>query len=139
VRLLELFCYGTWPDYTAQAAALPPLSEQQRHKLKQLTVVSLATESKLLAYDRLMGVLELGSTREVRVAVFFCVGWIRLALCCVQNAAIFCPTHQHENPQPNQHNTTNTNQPTTSSRTSSSRPYSTPARCTAASTPRAAL
>lgn len=46
--LLELFCYGTWTDYRAQSASLPALNEQQTTKLKQLTVVSLATKIKVL-------------------------------------------------------------------------------------------
>lgn len=64
--LLELFCYGTWSEFKAHEAALPPLSEAQRLKLKQLTAVSLATASKTLAYDDLMAALDIGSAREVR-------------------------------------------------------------------------
>ncbi|KAI8469997.1 MAG: hypothetical protein J3K34DRAFT_521680 [Monoraphidium minutum] len=65
VLLLELFCYGTWPEYKEHRAQLPALSEQQQLKLKQLTVISLATQDKVLPYDRLMGVLDIGSMREL--------------------------------------------------------------------------
>ncbi|GBF99519.1 COP9 signalosome complex subunit [Raphidocelis subcapitata] len=65
VMLLELFCYGTWPDYADHQARLPPLNEQQQLKLKQLTIISLATEEKTLPYDRLMTVLGISSVREL--------------------------------------------------------------------------
>lgn len=58
LELLRIFAFGTWADYKARAAELPELSEAQAIKLKKLTVVARAAESKLLMYDVLMRELE---------------------------------------------------------------------------------
>ncbi|GLC36256.1 hypothetical protein PLESTB_000603200 [Pleodorina starrii] len=63
--LLQLFAYGTWSDYQANAGSLPPLSEQQVLKLKQLTVASLASSQKVLPYSQLQAALQIGSVREL--------------------------------------------------------------------------
>jgi COP9 signalosome complex subunit 7 len=81
-NLLKLFAYGTWRDYTgaralapralravaapspraptpaASKAQLPALTAAQQTKLKKLSVVTLASQSKSLAYDVLMRELE---------------------------------------------------------------------------------
>jgi hypothetical protein len=63
-ELLKIFAYGTYPTYkgiffvldlipchslscTENAATLPPLSPQMATKLRQLTIVSLAADSKV--------------------------------------------------------------------------------------------
>ncbi|GFR46209.1 hypothetical protein Agub_g7748, partial [Astrephomene gubernaculifera] len=63
--LLQLFAYGTWADYLANAGSLPPLSPAQQLKLKQLTVASLAACDKVLPYARLQSALQIGSVREL--------------------------------------------------------------------------
>mmetsp|Transcript_7131 Transcript_7131/g.15602 ORF Transcript_7131/g.15602 Transcript_7131/m.15602 type:complete len:269 (+) Transcript_7131:95-901(+) len=63
--LLQLFAYGTWPEYKASAASLPALNDQQRLKLKQLTTVSLAIKSKVIAYETLMQHLDIPTVREL--------------------------------------------------------------------------
>ena len=62
--LLELFAYGTYGDYNA-AAGLPPLSEAQARKLKQLTLVSFAQKAKSLAYADLLRDLEIANVRDL--------------------------------------------------------------------------
>ncbi|GIL74697.1 hypothetical protein Vretimale_2332 [Volvox reticuliferus] len=63
--LLQLFAYGTWSDYQANATGFPALTEQQVLKLKQLTVVSLAANQKVLPYSQLQASLQIGSVREL--------------------------------------------------------------------------
>jgi len=73
LELLRVFAYGTWSDYKARAAELPPLSEAQAAKLKKLTVVALAAQSKMLSYDVLMRELELRGVRELEDLIIDCV------------------------------------------------------------------
>jgi len=73
LELLRVFAFGTWSEYKARVAELPPLSEQQIIKLKKLTVVHLASQSKLLAYDALMRELELRSVRELEDVLISCM------------------------------------------------------------------
>lgn len=63
--LLQLFAYGTWPEYQANVASLPAMNEQQAMKLKQLTVVSLASNRQVVPYSELQQQLQVGSVREL--------------------------------------------------------------------------
>ncbi|PNW71372.1 hypothetical protein CHLRE_16g651500v5 [Chlamydomonas reinhardtii] len=63
--LLQLFAYGTWSDYQANASSLPPLSEAQALKLKQLTVASLAASEKVLPYSQLQSAVSISGVREL--------------------------------------------------------------------------
>eukprot|EP00802_Teleaulax_amphioxeia_P015529 Tamp_15620.p2 GENE.Tamp_15620~~Tamp_15620.p2 ORF type:complete len:258 (+),score=68.86 Tamp_15620:136-909(+) len=63
--LLKLFAFGTWAEYNANSANLPPLDDGQALKLKQLTVVSLAADAKVIPYDTLLTALELKDTRTL--------------------------------------------------------------------------
>ncbi|EFJ46735.1 hypothetical protein VOLCADRAFT_81770 [Volvox carteri f. nagariensis] len=67
--LLQLFAFGTWSDYQANAGSFPQLLEQQVLKLKQLTVASLAASQKasamVLPYSQLQASLQIGSVREL--------------------------------------------------------------------------
>mmetsp|Transcript_26784 Transcript_26784/g.59158 ORF Transcript_26784/g.59158 Transcript_26784/m.59158 type:complete len:240 (-) Transcript_26784:106-825(-) len=64
-ELLRLFAYGTYSEYQARAAALPPLSAAALGKLRILTVVSLACLSKVVEYPAAMAAVGLESVREV--------------------------------------------------------------------------
>ncbi|KAJ2719713.1 COP9 signalosome complex subunit 7b [Coemansia sp. Benny D115] len=64
-KLLNVFSFGTLGDYKAQSAQLPELTATQTEKLKYLTLVSLASEAKLLAYDDLMRELDCANEQEV--------------------------------------------------------------------------
>ena len=63
--LLKLFAFGTFAEYKAGSASLPPLDDAQALKLKQLTIVSLATDSKVIPYETLLDSLDLKDTRTL--------------------------------------------------------------------------
>ncbi|KAI0358914.1 hypothetical protein OH77DRAFT_1502109 [Trametes cingulata] len=63
--LLQLFAYKTYEDYTQHKDALPPLNDAQTIKLKQLTLVSLAQDSRILPYKDLLRVLDMPTVREL--------------------------------------------------------------------------
>lgn len=65
LELLRIFAYGTYPDYTAHRAELPELTAGQRRKLQLLTVVSLATQKKVIQFSDLQSALDVATEREV--------------------------------------------------------------------------
>lgn len=65
VELLQIFAYGTYPDYQARCSELPELSLQQKRKLQLLTVVSLATKDKYIKFADLQVSLDVSSPREL--------------------------------------------------------------------------
>ncbi|KAJ2712351.1 COP9 signalosome complex subunit 7b [Coemansia spiralis] len=64
-RLLKLFAFGVLGDYRAHVEQFPQLSAQQLSKLKCLTLVSLASETKVLDYDDLVRELDCASEQEM--------------------------------------------------------------------------
>ncbi|GAB7351778.1 hypothetical protein MBLNU459_g2353t1 [Dothideomycetes sp. NU459] len=61
-QLLELFAWGTWQDYQARSSSLPALTEAQQHKLRLLTLLTLASRtasSAHLTYPALQSALSL--------------------------------------------------------------------------------
>ncbi|GAA5823866.1 hypothetical protein JCM11251_003324 [Rhodosporidiobolus azoricus] len=60
-RLLELFAYGTWADYDTKRDNYPTLTPDQETKLKQLTILTLATQSRSIPYSLLLSTLSLPS------------------------------------------------------------------------------
>eukprot|EP00753_Platysulcus_tardus_P001694 PLAT1146.1.p1 GENE.PLAT1146.1~~PLAT1146.1.p1 ORF type:complete len:300 (+),score=147.84 PLAT1146.1:50-949(+) len=65
LELLRLFAFGTYGDYRARMAELPELSDAQRLKLRQLTIVSLAGDARTLPYALLEDALAVDGVREV--------------------------------------------------------------------------
>ncbi|KAJ3284043.1 COP9 signalosome complex subunit 7a [Rhizoclosmatium sp. JEL0117] len=65
LRLLELFAYGTFAEYAAEASNLPQLSPAQLKKLKQLSIVTLSQSSKVLPYDTLQTSLDIANIRDL--------------------------------------------------------------------------
>jgi COP9 signalosome complex subunit 7 len=63
--LLKLFAFGTYAEYKANSANLPQLDDAQALKLKQLTIVSLAADSKVIPYETLLAALDLSDTRTL--------------------------------------------------------------------------
>eukprot|EP00123_Amoebidium_parasiticum_P009120 comp19260_c1_seq1/m.22059 comp19260_c1_seq1/g.22059 ORF comp19260_c1_seq1/g.22059 comp19260_c1_seq1/m.22059 type:complete len:255 (-) comp19260_c1_seq1:223-987(-) len=63
-RLLEVFAWGTYSTYVGQQD-MPTLSDKQALKLRQLTIVSLSSSSKVLAYDQLLRALGLANVRAL--------------------------------------------------------------------------
>ena len=64
-RLLEVFAYGTYSDYVGMQGQLPQLTQNQIKKLRLLTLVSLASCSKVVPYDHIFTSLDLNDIREV--------------------------------------------------------------------------
>ncbi|EIW65085.1 uncharacterized protein TRAVEDRAFT_109231 [Trametes versicolor FP-101664 SS1] len=63
--LLQLFAYKTYADYIQHKDSLPPLNDAQTIKLKQLTLVSLAQDSRILPYNELLRVLDMPTVRDL--------------------------------------------------------------------------
>ncbi|KZT64026.1 hypothetical protein DAEQUDRAFT_733166 [Daedalea quercina L-15889] len=63
--LLQLFAYKTYQDYLQHKDALPSLNQAQVTKLKHLSLVSLAMESRKLPYRQLLEQLEMPTIREL--------------------------------------------------------------------------
>ncbi|BGP02218.1 PCI domain-containing protein [Rhodotorula toruloides] len=64
-RLLELFAFGTWGEYLAAKDSYPTLTAEQEAKLKHLSVLSLATQNKVIPYSTLLSTLSLSSVPEL--------------------------------------------------------------------------
>ncbi|KAL5640584.1 hypothetical protein ACGC1H_001157 [Rhizoctonia solani] len=65
LELLKLFSYRTWSDYKQLSGSLPQLNPVQATKLKQLSIVSLAERSRILAYPDLLAYLDISSVRQL--------------------------------------------------------------------------
>ena len=64
-NLLLTFTYGTWSSYQKDQAQLPPISPAHQLKLRQLSVITLAEQKKVLPYALLMSELGLSDVREL--------------------------------------------------------------------------
>ncbi|KAG0045726.1 hypothetical protein BGZ83_009037, partial [Gryganskiella cystojenkinii] len=64
-RLLEIFAYGTFQDYQQNKASLPEITEIQRTKLQQLSIVSLSEQTRALPYNDLLTYLEIANVRQL--------------------------------------------------------------------------
>jgi len=65
LRLLEIFAYGKYSQYKAEAANLPKLTDKQSQKLKHLTLVALAAESRTIPYSTLLTELDVPNLTEL--------------------------------------------------------------------------
>lgn len=72
LELLRIFAYGTYQDYK-KSQNLPPLSPQMLTKLKQLTIVSLSAEHKVIPYTVLLQQLDISNLRELEDLVIECI------------------------------------------------------------------
>lgn len=63
--LLKIFAYGTFAEYKHNAAKLPPLNPAQTKKLKQLSIVALASQSRLIPYAVLQEQLDISALRDL--------------------------------------------------------------------------
>jgi len=64
-QLLNIFAYGTYADYKGNKDKLPKLSAIQETKLKQLTIVSLASKNRVIPYSVLQTELDVTNVREL--------------------------------------------------------------------------
>ena len=62
---MKLFAFGTYDEFKANSSKLPQLDDPQALKLKQLTIVSLAGDSKVIPYETLLAALDLKDTRTL--------------------------------------------------------------------------
>ena len=65
LTILNMFAFGTYKDLTSCSDPIPDLSPLMRRKLRLLTVVNLAEQSKLLSYSLLMQELHIDNVREL--------------------------------------------------------------------------
>ncbi|KAL9297125.1 hypothetical protein ACSQ67_023021 [Phaseolus vulgaris] len=80
--MLRLFAYGTWSDYTKNAGRLPQLIPDQILKLKQLTVLTLASTYEVLAYDQMMQELDVTNVLELQdFLINECMYSVQFAAC----------------------------------------------------------
>ncbi|KAJ3095432.1 COP9 signalosome complex subunit 7a [Phlyctochytrium planicorne] len=63
--LLSLFAFGTYEDYKLNSNTLPTLTPTQLKKLKQLTIVTLASSERILFYEKLLQYLDISNVREL--------------------------------------------------------------------------
>ncbi|KAF9445619.1 hypothetical protein P691DRAFT_805448 [Macrolepiota fuliginosa MF-IS2] len=63
--LLQLFAYKTYQDYLQHKDALPSLNRAQITKLKHLSIVTLASEKRILPYNDLLKALDMPNVREL--------------------------------------------------------------------------
>ncbi|KAF2155396.1 hypothetical protein K461DRAFT_112852 [Myriangium duriaei CBS 260.36] len=64
-KLLEIFTWGTMADYEENPSSLPPLSDGQSHKLRLLSLLSLASAGADLSYSHLTRTLALPSSKAL--------------------------------------------------------------------------
>jgi len=64
-KLLNIFAFGTYSDYKANASSLPALTPAQLKKLRHLTIVSFAAKSKFIPYSLLLQELDIKNLREL--------------------------------------------------------------------------
>jgi len=64
-ELLEIFAYGSYNDYKSRENQFPKLSDKQSKKLKQLTIASLASDTHVIPYSRLLKELDISELREL--------------------------------------------------------------------------
>ncbi|KAI5702753.1 hypothetical protein M8J75_003725 [Diaphorina citri] len=66
-HLLKLFAHGTYQDYLKQKEELklPEMTQLQKKKLQNLTIVTLSLESKCIPYDKLLKELDISNVRDL--------------------------------------------------------------------------
>ncbi|KAG2386528.1 hypothetical protein C9374_002272 [Naegleria lovaniensis] len=70
---LKLFAFGTYSDYKLNPSSYFPLSEKNLNKLKQLSIVTLASKNRLLKYEDLMKDLDISNVRELEDLLIDCM------------------------------------------------------------------
>lgn len=65
LNTLNLFAYGTYKQYLENKSSLIELTDAMKKKLKHLTIVTMATINKCIAYNDLLEQLDIGCVREL--------------------------------------------------------------------------
>lgn len=63
--LLKLFAYGTYRDYTASRSQLPEISKFSLNKLRHLSIITFASNYKIIPYKLLLDELGIINVREL--------------------------------------------------------------------------
>eukprot|EP00213_Chloropicon_mariensis_P002702 CAMPEP_0197471496 /NCGR_PEP_ID=MMETSP1309-20131121/2434_1 /TAXON_ID=464262 /ORGANISM="Genus nov. species nov., Strain RCC998" /LENGTH=244 /DNA_ID=CAMNT_0043009267 /DNA_START=105 /DNA_END=839 /DNA_ORIENTATION=- len=72
-KLLTIFRHGTWSTYRSSQSELPELSPAQEVKLRQLSLISLAEQKKVLPYSVLQEELQLSQVRDIEDFLIDCM------------------------------------------------------------------
>ncbi|EFC37758.1 predicted protein [Naegleria gruberi] len=73
LNTLKLFAFGTYSEYKANPQNYSQLSEKNLNKLKQLSIVTLASKSRLLKYEDLLRELDITNVRELEDTLIDCM------------------------------------------------------------------
>jgi len=73
LELLQIFAYGTYADYKVRKGTLPELSPIQLKKLKQLSIVSLSSQSRLIPYSVLQEQLDIVALRDLEDLIIYAI------------------------------------------------------------------
>jgi len=73
LELLRIFAYGIYQTYKENVNALPPLTPQMQTKLRQLTIVSLSADHKVIPYTVLLQQLDIPNVRELEDLIIDCI------------------------------------------------------------------
>lgn len=81
---LKMFSTGTLRQYSEKMPELIPLTEKMEKKLRLLTVLTMATESKSIPYDELLAELNFRDVRHLEDLIIEAIyaGRNRSRLCC---------------------------------------------------------
>ncbi|KAJ1969516.1 hypothetical protein H4R35_006117 [Dimargaris xerosporica] len=69
LALLRLIALGTWREYLARQHELPTLTTAQAFKLKQLSLLSLASSHKTIDYETLQTSLDIPTSSDLETLV----------------------------------------------------------------------
>ncbi|CAO3574465.1 unnamed protein product [Mortierella alpina] len=64
-KLLEIYSFGTYQDYQQNKESLPEITEVQRTKLQQLSIVTLSERTRAIPYQHLLEYLEIANVRQL--------------------------------------------------------------------------
>ncbi|KAF9365873.1 hypothetical protein BGX34_007822 [Mortierella sp. NVP85] len=64
-RLLEIFSYGTYQEYQQNKDSLPEITDAQKSKLQQLSIVTLSERVRAIPYKDLLEYLEISNVRQL--------------------------------------------------------------------------
>lgn len=65
LNTLNVFAYGTYKQYLENKGSLIELNGVMKKKLKHLTIVTMATRNKCIAYNDLLEQLDIKNVREL--------------------------------------------------------------------------
>jgi len=73
LETLKLFAFGTYSEYKSNPSKFATLSDKNLNKLKQLSIVTLASKNRLLKYEDLLKELDVTNVRELEDLLIDCM------------------------------------------------------------------